>query len=468
MEMSRRTVLGGAAAAGTLATGVATAAAAPASAAPGGGPPRHREYVVTGAHVVSMDPEIGDVEDGDVHVRDGRIVAVGRGLKARGPEIDGRGMIAMPGLIDTHWHLWTTLYRAMSSSSPETAYFALNVANGVRCLPSDLYHGSRLGLVDALNTGITTVHDWAHNLRSPAHADANLEAHREIGLRGRFSYGTPQGHPGTSVIDLDDIERVQREWFEAGRLPLMHLGLAGRPPGLVGESVFRPEYDTVRDLGLPVSYHANSTRAHGAIGMIRQLGEEGMLGPDTQLIHALYTTEAERAAVRESGASVSISPWSELLIGYGVTPVPTMEQSGMLLTLSVDTLSLVGSADLWSVLRLTTGLYRGIAEQELVVGTRRVLEMATIDAARSLGLGDVTGSLTPGKRADLILVRRHDVATAPAIDVPNTLALATGAENVDTVIVDGTIRKRGGRLVDVDPAAVVRETEDALAALLAR
>ena len=415
-----------------------------------------------------MDPDIGDVQDGDIHVRDGRIVAVGHGLKARGPRVDGRGMIAMPGLIDTHWHLWTTLYRAMSSSSPETAYFALNVANGVRCLPSDLFHGSRLALVDALNTGITTVHDWSHNLRSPAHADANLQAHREIGLRGRFSYGTPQGYPGTSVIDLDDIARVQREWFDAGRLPLMHLGLAGRPPGLVGEAVFRPEYDAARALGLPVSYHANSTRAHGAIGMIRQLGEQDMLGPDTQLIHALYTTEAERATVRESGASVSISPWSELLIGYGVTPVPTMEQSGMLLTLSVDTMSLVGSADLWSVLRLTTGLYRGIAEQELAVGTRRVLEMATIDAARSLGLGDVVGSLTPGKRADLILVRQHDIGTAPVTDVPNTLALATGAENVDTVIVDGRIRKSGGRLVDVDQARVVRQTEEALTALLAR
>ena len=415
-----------------------------------------------------MDPDIGDVQDGDIHVRDGRIVAVGHGLKARGPRVDGRGMIAMPGLIDTHWHLWTTLYRAMSSSSPETAYFALNVANGVRCLPSDLFHGSRLALVDALNTGITTVHDWSHNLRSPAHADANLQAHREIGLRGRFSYGTPQGYPATSVIDLDDIERVQREWFDAGRLPLMHLGLAGRPPGLVGEAVFRPEYDAARALGLPVSYHANSTRAHGAIGMIRQLGEQDMLGPDTQLIHALYTTEAERATVRESGASVSISPWSELLIGYGVTPVPTMEQSGMLLTLSVDTMSLVGSADLWSVLRLTTGLYRGIAEQELAVGTRRVLEMATIDAARSLGLGDVVGSLTPGKRADLILVRQHDIGTAPVTDVPNTLALATGAENVDTVIVDGRIRKSGGRLVDVDQARVVRQTEEALTALLAR
>lgn len=465
MEMSRRTVLGGAAAAGTV---TSAAVAAPAAAGRGRGAPRHREYVVTGAHVVSMDPEIGDLADGDVHVRNGRIVAVGRDLRVRAPKLDGRGMIAMPGLVDTHWHLWTTLYRAMSSSSPETAYFALNIANGVRCLPSDLYHGARLALVDALNTGITTVHDWAHNLRSPEHADANLRAHHEIGLRGRFSYGTPQGHPGTQLVDLDDIARVQREWFDAGRLPLLHLGLAGRPPGLVGESVFRPEYDVARELGIPVSYHANSNRAHGNIGMIRLLAEEDMLTPDTQLIHALFTTEAERAAVRDSGASVSISPWSELLIGYGVTPVGEMEASGMLLTLSVDTLSLVGSADLWSVLRLTTGLYRGIAEQELAVGTRRILEMATIDAARSLGLGDDIGSLTPGKRADLILVRQHDVATAPVTDVSNTLALATGAENVDTVIVDGRLRKHHGELVDIDEHRVARATERALDALLRR
>lgn len=469
MEMSRRSVLGSAAAAGALGSAAVAAGASPAAAdRRGRRHPRSREYVVTGAHVVSMDPDIGDVEDGDVHVRDGEIVAVGRGLRGRGPRIDGRGMIAMPGLVDTHWHLWTTLYRSMSSSSPETAYFALNVRNGTRCLPSDLYHGTRLGLVDALNTGITTVHDWAHNLRSPEHADANLRAHREIGLRGRFSYGTPQGLPPTVLTDLADLERVKREWFDAGRLPLMHLGLAGRPPGFSPETVYRPEYDAAQDLGLPVSYHANSTRAQGALGMVRQLGEQGMLHPDVQLIHALYTTAAEREMVRESGASVSISPWSELLIGYGVTPVPEMESSGMLLTLSVDTMPLTGSADLWSVMRLTTGLHRGIAEGELSVSTRRVLQMATIDGARSLGLGDVVGSLSPGKRADLLLVRQHDVAIAPVTDVPNALALAAGAENVDTVIVDGRFRKYRGRLVDVNEDLVVRATEEALAALLAR
>ena len=224
----------------------------------------------------------------------------------------------------------------------------------------------------------------------------------------------------------------------------------------------------MRGLGLPVSYHANSTRAQGALGMIRQLGEQAMLTPETQLVHALYTTEQERALVRDAGASASISPWSELLIGYGVTPVHQMEQSGMLLTLSVDTLPLTGTADLWSVIRLATALLSGQAEQELAVGTRRILEMATVDAARSLGLGDAAGTLTPGKRADLALVRPHDIATAPLTDVPNMLALAAGAENVDTVIVDGRVRKQHGRLVDIDVDRVVRETEQALAALLAR
>jgi 5-methylthioadenosine/S-adenosylhomocysteine deaminase len=473
--LTRRELLGAGAAAGlgmvaTTALVAPADAAVPDTATADATHGRHgpREFVVRGAYVLTMDPRLGDLTDGDVHVRDGRIVAVGHRLRARGPRIDGHGMVLMPGLVDTHWHLWTSLYRSMSSSSPETAYFALNIANGVRCRPRDLYHGVRLGLVDAMNTGITTVHDWAHNLRSPAHADQNLQAHREIGLRGRFSYGTPQGLPVDQLTDLADLARVKREWFDAGRLPLMHLGLAGRPPGLSPESVFRPEYDTARSLGLPVSYHANSTRPQGALQMIGQLARESMLGPWTQLIHALYTTEAERAAVRDSGASISISPWSELLIGYGVSPVRQLLDSGVLLTLSVDTLPLTGTADLWSVVRLSTALVRGEAEQELAVGTRRMLQLATIDAARGLGLDHLTGSLTPGKRADLILVRVDDVATAPFTDPTNTLALAAGAENVDTVVVDGRIVKRGGRLTTVDPDQVIRQTTAALRALLAR
>jgi cytosine/adenosine deaminase-related metal-dependent hydrolase len=426
------------------------------------------EYVVTGAHVVSMDPGIGELRVGDVHVRDGEIVAIGPALDVGAPRLDAAGMVAMPGLVDTHWHLWTTLYRAMSSGSAETAYFSLNVENGRRCRPDDLFHGVRLGLLDALNSGITSVHDWAHNLRSPEHADANLRAHEAIGLRGRFSYGFAQGRPADELCDLADVERVRASWFAGERLPLMHLGLAVRSPGLVPESVWRAEREVASAAGLPVTYHANATRAHGALEMVRQLGEASMLTPETQLVHALYLSDAERSMLRESGASVSLSPWSELLIGYGVPPVRQLDLDGILFSLSADTLSLTGTADPWSLIRLATGLYRAQAEEELVAPTRRMLELATIDAARCLGLDHLVGSLTPGKRADLLLVRTHDLTTAPLTDVTNTLALAVGPASVDTVIVDGRIRKQGGRFVDLDVDEVVREAEAALAALLVR
>lgn len=468
--ISRRGVLGGAAAVGAAGLG-ATAAATPAAAAPAGeraAGPGGREFVVRNAYVMSMDPAIGDVPGGDVHVRDGRIVAVGPDLKARGTVLDGRGTIVLPGLVDTHWHMWTTLYRSLASSSPANAYFALNLRNGAALLPQDTFRGVRLALADAVASGITTVHDWSHNLRGPEYADANLRAHAQVGLRGRFSYGTPQGRPADQTIDLADLRRVHDQWFRAGRVPLMHLGLAGRPPGVAADAVFRAEYDAARALGLPVSYHANSNRAQGAQANIQRLGDAGALGPHTQVIHALYTTAAERALLTSTGSSVSSSPWSELLIGYGVPPIKQFLDEGVLLNLSVDTVPLTGSSDMFSVIRAALGLHRGQSEAEFSVPARRMIQAATIDGARGLGLGDVTGSLTPGKRADLIMVRTDDVTIAPFTDPANMIATATGAEHVDTVVVDGRILKRGGRLTTIDARQVVRDAAQSLEALLAR
>jgi 5-methylthioadenosine/S-adenosylhomocysteine deaminase len=202
--------------------------------------------------------------------------------------------------------------------------------------------------------------------------------------------------------------------------------------------------------------------------MIQTLASEGFLGPDTQIIHALFATAAERRAMVASGTPVSVSPWSELLIGYGVTPIRRLESDGLLLNLSVDTLPLTGTADMFSIMRLALGLARGEAEQEFATSARRVLRMATIDAARGLGLAGVTGSLRPGKRADLIMVRTDDVNIAPFTDAPNMIALAAQPSNVDTVVADGRILKRHGRLTAIDPERVVREARTSLAAVLAR
>ena len=467
--VDRRQFIGGAAALGALGLlGTPGAAAARGRHGRPGRLPRRERFVIRGAYVLTMDPDLGDLPSGDVAVRDGRIVAVGPRLRGGGRVVDGRDTIVMPGLIDTHWHLWTALHRSMANSSPTNGYFALNVRLGRQFRPDDVYEGARLALAEALNSGITTVHDWSHNIRGPEYADANLRAHQEVGLRGRFSYGTPQGHPATATIDLADLERVHREWFRSGRLELVHLGLAGRPPGVAADDVARTEYEAARRLGLPVSYHANSNRAQGQQANIQRLGDAGMLGPDTQIIHALFTTAAERRLLASTGTSVSVSPWSELLIGYGVTTVKELVDAGVLLNLSVDTLPLTGNADMFSIIKLTLGLHRGQSEQEFSLTSRRALAMATIDAARGLGIDDVTGSLTPGKRADLIMVRTDEVNIAPFTDAPNMVALAAQPSNVDTVVVDGRVLKRGGRLTALDTREVVCGASAALERVLER
>jgi cytosine/adenosine deaminase-related metal-dependent hydrolase len=475
-KVSRRAFIGTAAAAG-LTGAVAGPAQAQQRPAPREaqarpkGLPRRGEFTIRNAYVLTMDEGLGDVAGGDVHVRNGRIVAVGRNLRGGGQRIDGRDTIVMPGLIDTHWHLWTTLHRSMATAGgmASNGYFGLNVRLGSVMRPGDIYQGVRLSIADAISSGVTTVHDWSHNIRGPEFADANLRALVESGIRARYSYGTPQGHPVDRPMDLADLERVDREWFRSGRTGgLIRLGVAGRPPGLAPAAVYRAEYAKARELGLPISYHANSNRAQGNAAMIKRLGGEGMLGGHVQLIHALYTTAEERQLIVDTQTPVSVSPWSELLVGYGVTPIRDLERAGALLNLSVDTTPLTGTAEMFSIMRLTMGLDRGQAERELNLTARRVLEMATVDAAKGLGISDQVGTLAPGKRADLIVLRSDDVNIAPFIDAPNAVALAAGPQNVDTVVVDGRILKRRGVLTAMDPREVVDGAQGALRRVRAR
>jgi 5-methylthioadenosine/S-adenosylhomocysteine deaminase len=438
------------------------AAPAPRSAADDG--PRRGEVTFTGAHVLSMDPEIGEIDGGDVHIRDGAVHAVGRGLPGGGRRIDARGCVVMPGLIDTHWHLWNTLYRSLAGADAGSGYFALNLRLGAAMRPDDLFLGGRLALAEALSGGITTVHDWSHNIRGPAYADACLRALTEAGVRARFSYGPPQGHPPGRTLELEDLARVAAQHST----DLVHIGLAGRPPGLVAEAVYREEFAAAQDLQIPVTFHAHATRRHQAMDQIAALDAAGMLGPRTQLVHALYTSEADRRILAESRTPVSVSPWTELMIGYGFFPVNLMVADGVALSLSVDTTALSGTADMFSIMRLMINLAHGQAEAEFGLDARKVLRWATIDAAQGLGLDAVTGSLTPGKRADVIMVRADQPNIAPLTHAPHAVVLAAHPGNVDTVVVDGRIVKQAGRLTAVDTERVAAEAAEALRALLAR
>jgi 5-methylthioadenosine/S-adenosylhomocysteine deaminase len=430
--------------------------------------------VIRGGYVLTMDPAAGDLPAADVYIDGGRIVAVGPGLAvpAGTPELGAAGMIVVPGLVDTHWHMWNTLLRSMSADPSGPGYFKVMIGAGRRYGPDDIYASTRLACAEAVSSGITTVHDWCHNVRGPGYAEAGVRALAESGLRARFSYGVSAGHPSDQPMDLDGLERLHRDWdacSEGGRLSL---GMAWRGPGgsnpavRVAADVYRPEIEAARALGIPVTVHASGPRT--AQGQIGTLAAGGLLGPDLQVVHANCATGDEIAALADTGTQVSVSPHSELLIGYGLPRTAEFLAAGIGVGLSVDSTVLTGNADLFSIMKVTQGIVNAGAHEEFAMTHRQALSLGTIEGARSLGLAAVTGSITPGKRADVICVATDEPNLGVLTDPAHLLVTAAQPANVDTVIVDGRVLKRGGALTAVDPGQVREDARRALAGLLAR
>jgi 5-methylthioadenosine/S-adenosylhomocysteine deaminase len=428
--------------------------------------------LVRGGHVITMDPAAGDVPGGDVLVSGGTIAAVGTGLAAPAGArvIDATGMIVAPGLVDTHWHMWNTLLRGMSETGH--GYFRVCRGLGPAFGPRDVFQGTLLACAEAISSGVTMVHDWAHNVRSPEYAEAGLRALAQAGLRARFSYGYPAAHPGGQAMDLAGLRRLHAEWDGPTAGGLLSLGMACRGPGgsdpamHVPEVVYRPEFDTARELGLPVTVHANGP-PHAA-GQIEALAREGLLGPDVQVVHATCATRAEIGHLAAAGATVSISPFSELLIGYGLPPTGELLAAGIPVGLSADTTALTGNADMFAIMKVTQGLANALARDEFALTARRTLALATIDGARCLGLDAVTGSLTPGKRADLIVVSPAAPNLGVLTDPVQLLVTAAQPGNVATVIADGHVLKEGGALTALDAERIGGDARQALAGVIAR
>jgi 5-methylthioadenosine/S-adenosylhomocysteine deaminase len=457
---SRREVLGG-----VLAAGAVTAPLRLSFAQQSAETMTERsELLIRNAYVLTMDAAVGDIAGGDVHVRAGAIAAVGRGLTAPGAEvIDGAGMLVLPGFVETHWHLWTTLLRSLSGDRQEHGYFPTSRTVGTFYTADDMYAAGRLAAAEAVHSGVTFVHDWCHNVRAPEYAEAALRALAETGIRARFSYGSPTGASNDVSIDLAHLARLRERWNDHSNDGLLTLGLAWR--GAASAATVR-DYEVAKELGLPISVHANNFQS--SAGGIAQLAARGFLGPNVQVIHAVWCTPEEVRALSSTRTTVSVSPYSEMRIGFGMPIVAELLDAGVNVGLSVDTPALSGNADMFAIMKAIQNIENGRALNEFKLTARRVLELATIDGARSMGVGDLVGSLTPGKRADLIMVDTRAVNLAVMTEPAHMLVEAAQPANVDTVIIDGRIVKRGGRVTSVDVGNVIDSANRAFTAIRRR
>lgn len=437
-----------------------------------------RQIVIRDAYVMTMDPQLGDIVSGDVHIVDRKIAAVGAALHAPGALlIDGRDMIVMPGFIDAHTHLWTSLMRGHFGSTPETTYFKVRNRLADAYGAADMFHGTRLGATEAIWSGITTVVDFCHNLRGGDYVAACLRALRETGIRGRFLFGASTRSGPGDFIDLAALERLHGDWERLTEAAPLTLGLAWRGPhGLTslpaGDvaapvlSVAREEIAVARRLSIPIAVHISG---HTAKTSFAAMVENGFLGSDMQLVHFSNASATDIALAARSGTSLALTPLTELRVGYGITQLHDYLDGGMRVGLGIDSSSLAGSANMFAVMKLFQLIENGRLRQELGIGARRLLALATIEGARSIGLDAEIGSIEAGKRADLIMVSSRALNMGRLSGDPaHLLVEAAQPANVDTVIVDGRILKRHGELTCLDPVEVMRAAERSIAGILQR
>lgn len=422
------------------------------------------EYLIRGGIVLTMDPELGTLPHGDLHVRNGEIVAVGEGISAPDAHvIDAADMIVMPGLIDTHFHMWSTIGRNFINDGFE--YFPAKWATSLQYDAEHFYDSVLLGLVEAANAGITTVHNWSHNTRTRAHADAELRAHRDGLIRARYAHGHPDMHPEDQAIDFTQIDAVRDEWFGSdspfpGRV---QLGVNLRGPDLGDMDVFHREMDDAQARGLPVAIH--TMQGAETKVSVPELERHGYLGPDFMICHFLAATADDRAAMARTGTPLSYAVHSELRLGEAGDPrraLLKMRDDGVVVSLSIDASS-IAPINLFEAMNVAWNMgipWEGTDTADAnPVTFPEVLSMATVNGAKALGMEAETGSLTVGKRADVILIRRTDLNVAPVVNVEATVVRSVTPANVDTVLADGRILKRGGELVAFDVDAIVAAAE---------
>ncbi len=426
-----------------------------------------RPVVLRGGTVLTLDAAHTVLTDADVLVVDDRIAAVGPDLAVPDgtEEIDARGGIVMPGMIDTHRHMWQTAMRGYGADWTLTQYFVwYYLEHGTAFRPEDVHAGNLLGAIEAIDAGVTTTVDWSHGLQTPQHADAAADALEAVPGRFVLAYGNIQDAPANWTASPGFRDFVDRRC--SGDRDMLGFQLAF---DVTGDPSFpeKPAFEVARELGVPVTTHAGVWGATNDDG-IRLMHDHGFATPETVYVHAASLSADSYHRIAATGGSISVSTESEQSAGQGYPPTWALRAHDLPVSLSMDT-TVWWSGDLFSAMRSTLGADRSREHLEAHAGgetvthaslrAEQVVDWATRGGAHALGRDDL-GSLEVGKKADVVLIRNeHSPVMFPLLHPYGHVAFQAQRGDVKAVLVDGRVVKRDHRLVGVDLAAVRRTVE---------
>lgn len=440
--------------------------------------------LLKGGTLVTMDRARPDEFVGDLLIRDDLIAEIGTSIEPPpgANVIDVTGSIVIPGLVDTHRHSWQALLRFAGVDWTIPQYGPAMFGNyGPRFTANDMYLSLRVALAEAVDSGITQLLDWNHNLTNPAHVEATVRAHLDSGMRVVFGYGeSPTAWLGTYSAahhgEPDDYLQRVRAFREhgfpdaGGRLTL---AMAVRGPEKSPLEVVEAQWRTARDLGIRLSVHVGNG-PNGRQRAVAGLSDAGLLGDDTTYIHCSTIADDEIAMIADSGGTASVAPVVEANMGHGPLALGRLIAAGVPASLSVDTCANAGG-DLFGAMRAAVMITRSQDHQEhlergewaagVSLPVKDALALATIGGARANGLTESTGSLTVGKQADVVVLSTRQPNMFPTNSAIGAVVAGAHPGNVDSVFVGGRALKRNGRLLD-DPEQLRVQASAAAARLM--
>lgn len=427
------------------------------------------------AFVMSCNTGIGDLDGADVLVQGAKITAVGHHLESGSAEVvDASGMLLMPGLIDTHSHLWETPFKGRASDAWGMEYFTNIHPLGSYMSAEDAYAGIYAGLIESLSQGVTTMFDYNTCIHTPEYADAAIQAIRDARIRGVMGYDL-RGKEAKITTSLPpsegrfaDIERVLGTITNnPDDLVRLAVCLSAVTPETIDQ--IAREIDFSRSMGCMSTWHCN------APGEVEAIADRGLLGPDILPAHGNYTTDRDLALLGAVGGYLTTQPEAETYAGRrSMSMVARGHRAGVGIALGVD-VPVIMNLGLLPQMRLMHYLQRymdGLVERHEgrvpvvrrrgtpTLNPRDIVNFATLNGAGALGISDCIGQIAPGFQADIVLLDTRNFGMAEG-DPAGHVVLNTTGGDVSTVMVAGAFRKRDGAMVDVDLPSMLRAREAA-------
>jgi 5-methylthioadenosine/S-adenosylhomocysteine deaminase len=436
-------------------------------------------FIFADAWLITMNEQRDVLESASVCVEKNRIVAVStrQDLQRRFPTaelIDCTGRIVMPGIVNTHTHLFQTLLKGLGDDMVLKKWFTcMTGPSAVHLTPEDAHVAALHGCVESIRSGVTTLVDFMYVHTRPGMVKSVVEAFQQTGMRGFVcrgfaSLGEEYGVPRELIEEPEQAIGDAREQMQRYNKPdaKVQIGIAPNMIWAVDEKGYRLTRKLADEQHALITTHLAETTFELQTAASRYgqtdtefLSDIGFLGPDVLAAHCVHCKPHDIRILRHHDTKVAHNPCSNLYLASGCPPIPEMLLAGVTVGLASDGPASSNNHSLFQAMKFAALMQKGFHQDATVITAEKVLEMATIDGARAVGLGKDIGSIETGKKADLIVVDYNNAFMTPIHNPVSAIVYSALGHEVSTVMIDGRFVMRDGMATGVNEAEIRKQAQ---------